>query len=405
MNLLVDGIKSNMVIKTDRATKMTVDGLTGTYPIYQIKLDLLFFNDQNDRVATWISQYESEHGKGSLCPEGNHEVYNATIQSFIEESNPERMKQTQVNINLIGQQKYGVVLTDGRIIDGNRRFSCLRNLAKEDPKFGYFEAVILERDYEKSAKQIKMLELQIQIGAEERVDYNPIDRLVGIYRDIEETKLLTVDEYAKSTNQPVKEIEKQLDQAKLLAEYLESINCPGQYHMAREANLNGPLLELQGILREIKDPDKRQQVKYIIFANLLMSPTGDMTRFVRKAKSIADSAYVDEFIEKESDAAEEVLDKLSEKEAVTTDDIAEIRADQEIKDTFEQTMDVVYNKVKVTETRNKPNMMLVKAVNDLEAIDIRLLRKLSEEQIESMRESLERLTEKLEEVKEAIENV
>ncbi|WP_278244250.1 hypothetical protein [Lachnobacterium bovis] len=29
------------------------------------------------------------------------------------------------------------------------------------------------------AKQIKMLELQIQIGSEERVDYDPIDRLVG----------------------------------------------------------------------------------------------------------------------------------------------------------------------------------------------------------------------------------
>lgn len=55
MNLLQDGIVKGTVLKTDRAVKMTVDGLTDTYPIYQIRLDNLYFNDQNDRIATWIS--------------------------------------------------------------------------------------------------------------------------------------------------------------------------------------------------------------------------------------------------------------------------------------------------------------------------------------------------------------
>ena len=127
---------------------------------------------------------------------------------------------TQENIKLLNQQKYGVVLNDGRIIDGNRRFTCLRNLSKESDNFNYFETVILEKDYEHSAKQIKMLELQIQIGSEERVDYDPIDRLVGIYRDIEESKLLTEEEYARSTNKKVNTIRRELDIAKLLVEFL-----------------------------------------------------------------------------------------------------------------------------------------------------------------------------------------
>ena len=59
------------------------------------------------------------------------EKYNDMIQGFITKSNPDKLKQTEKNIELIGQQKYGVVLTDGRIIDGNRRFSCLRNLSKK----------------------------------------------------------------------------------------------------------------------------------------------------------------------------------------------------------------------------------------------------------------------------------
>ena len=198
MNLLSEGIVNGTVLKTTQVVKMTVDGITDNYPVYKVRLENLYYNDQNDRIATWVSQYKEEHGEDALS-KNNIDNYNNIIQSFIEGSNPERLKQTQINIELLGQQKYGVVLNDGRIIDGNRRYTCLRNLSQNSNNFSYFETVILEKDYDHSAKQIKMLELQIQIGEEARVDYDPIDRLVGIYRDIEESKLLTIDEYARST--------------------------------------------------------------------------------------------------------------------------------------------------------------------------------------------------------------
>ena len=402
MNLLQEGINNRTVIKTDRATKMVVDGLTETYPIYKVRLTNLFFNDQNDRIATWISQFREEHGEFALNKD-DIEVYNDIIQGFITESNTERLKQTQINIALLGQQKYGVVLNDGRIIDGNRRFSCLRNLAKKDEKFNYFETVILDRDYENSAKQIKMLELQIQIGEEARVDYNPVDKLVGIYRDIRENSLLTIDEYARSTNQTAKDIERQLELSELLVEFLEAINAPGKFYIAREMDLNGPLVELQGILRKIKDEDKRQEVKMIVFTNFLMHPSGDMTRFVRKLKKIASSNYIDEFIEQELDIAEEVLDGLPEAGKVDADVIAQVRANEEVKTELEHTMEIVSNKVKATETRNKPNQMLTKAVDNMEAIDIRIIKKLTEEQKEDIKESLEKLEEQIEKIKEAID--
>ena len=288
MNLLIDGIENGTVIKTTQVVKMTVDGITDTYPVYQVRLENLFYNDQNDRIATWISQYKSEHETDTLSHD-DIESYNKIIHDFIEKSNPERLKQTQANIALLGQQKYGVVLNDGRIIDGNRRFTCLRNLSQGSDKYHYFETVILEKDYEHSAKQIKMLELQIQIGEEARVDYDPIDRLVGIYRDIEESELLTVDEYARSTGQKDKDVEKDLEIARLLVEFLEAIKAPKQYYLAREMKLDGPLRELFAILKNIKDEDKRQEVKYIVFTNFLMQPQGDMTRFVRKLKGVASS--------------------------------------------------------------------------------------------------------------------
>ena len=183
-----------------------------TYTVYKIRLDQLYYNDQNDRIATWISQYRAEYGIDHLDTEDKVQ-YNKIIQGFITESNPEALKKTQTNIELIGQQEAGVVLNDGRIIDGNRRFTCLRNHELKSGKTQYFEAVILEHDIAHNAKQIKMLELLLQHGVDKPVDYNPIDRLVGIYNDIVENKLLTVHEYASSVNQTDADISREVEKA------------------------------------------------------------------------------------------------------------------------------------------------------------------------------------------------
>ena len=401
MNLLTEGISIGAVLKTDRATKMTVDGLTDTYPIYQVRLEHLYFNDQNDRIATWISQYKAENGLSSISMD-DMDCYNNIIQSFITKSNPDKLKQTEKNIELIGQQKYGVVLTDGRIIDGNRRFSCLRNLSRKSDNFNYFETVILDRDYEHNAKQIKMLELQVQIGEEARVDYNPIDRLVGIYRDLVKDKLLTVSEYARSTNMKEKEVEKQIEYSKLLVEFLEAINAPEQFYIARDMDLNGPLVELYSILNKIKDEDKKQEVKYIVFTNFLMAPSGDMTRFVRNLKKVATSRYLDDFIEKETEISEEVLDALPEVGKVTPDTIAEVRANKEIVEQLENEMEIASNKAKASEARNKPGQILAKAVDSIASIDPIIIGKLTNEQREEIMETIERLEDAIADLKEVL---
>lgn len=401
MNLLKDGIENESVQLTSQVVKLTVDGITSNYPVYRVRLDNLYFNDQNDRIATWISQYKAEHGEDSLSRD-DLQHYNDVIQEFIEKSNPERIKQTQENIKLLNQQKYGVVLNDGRIIDGNRRYTCLRNLSKESDNFNYFETVVLEKDFEHSAKQIKMLELQIQIGSEERVDYDPIDRLVGIYRDIEDKELLTEEEYARSTNQKVSVVRKELDIARLLVEFLDAIKAPKQYYLARELQLDGPIRELYTALNNISDEDKKQEFKYIAFANLLMKPDEDMTRFIRNLKGISKSVYLDEFISKEEDIAESVLDGLSEEGKVNSDVISKFRADETTKEDLKRTMTVVGSKVKVKETRDKPNQMVKNAIDALDSIDLEIIKRLTDEQIDDMKANLERLEEVFQEVKEAV---
>ena len=101
----------------DLTKKLTINNKTNVYQVYRIPLDLLYYNDQNDRIATWLSQYKDEKGIKSI-DKTNIEDYNNIIQKFIAESNPERIKKTQLNIKLVGQREPGVILKDGRIICG-----------------------------------------------------------------------------------------------------------------------------------------------------------------------------------------------------------------------------------------------------------------------------------------------
>ena len=79
MNLLKEGIELHLIEKTTLTRKLTVDGLTKAYPVYKIKLDALYYNDQNDRIATWIAQYKAQNqGKAPDCYDRDN--YNNIIQ-------------------------------------------------------------------------------------------------------------------------------------------------------------------------------------------------------------------------------------------------------------------------------------------------------------------------------------
>lgn len=403
MNLLTEGIERGYVIKTDLKKKITIDSTTETYQVYKVKLDCLYYNDQNDRIATWISEYKSKNNVTKL---DMHDIkeYNKIIEKFICESNPDAIKRTQNNIKIVEQQEPGVILPDGRVIDGNRRFTCLRNLAKEDIKFEYFETIILESSLEKDAKIIKMLELNLQHGKESRENYNPIDRLVGIYNDLIENELLTINEYVRSTNTTVSDVEENIEIAKLLVGYLEFINAPKQFYIARHMKLDGPLRELYKILNKIKDEEKKEDVRNVVFTNFLMQPDGDMTRFIRKFKTVSsDKKYFDELIDKQLNISEEVLEKLPPKGQVDEKVINELFTnDKEIKDSLREELEKQELKVKAKETRNKPSKMLEKAAEQIELIDTNIFKKLDDEQLSEIIAQIDRINESLGEIKEAV---
>ena len=391
MNLLKEGLEQHVVERTTMTRKLTVDGLTKAYPVYKIRLDWLFYNDQNDRIATWISQYKAQH-EGQAPDVSHREEYNNVIERFIVESNPDAIRKTQSNIEMVDQREAGVVLADGRIIDGNRRFTCLRRLSAKNPRFNYFEAVILDRNIENSAKQIKLLELSIQHGEESKVDYNPIDRLVGIYTDIVETHLLTAMEYAASTNESETDVNRRVEIAKLMVEFLEFINAPKQFYIARDLQIYYPLEELLKLTKKCRTDNEVEDLKVSVFNNILMQTAGDMTRFIRNIKSIVGTDYQDEFLEEQKVMAANVLDHLPTVGHVNTQVIREeVRADEENREALERSMEKTLTKVKRTETRNRPIQLAEKATTFLESIDTNILLKMNDSELRRLTRQLDRL--------------
>ena len=404
MNLFVDGIAQNAVIKTGRKQKLLIDGRYQDYEIYRIRLDFLYFNDQNDRIATDISQYNATHPHNLISSVQHDAQYNALVHSFIVKSNEARLKTTQRNIQVYGQTNPGVVLADGRVIDGNRRFACLRNIQESTGAEQYFEASILEHTLGHNAKQIKQLELTIQLGQDRPVEYDPIDRLVGIYNDLICTRedgksLLTIKEYLHclGTNATEADIKADIERAKLMIEFLESVNAPLQFYLAKQMNLNDPLKELYKILKKCRSDEQREDIKNVIFANLLMQPRGDMTRYIRKVgKIISNSKLSSGFLDEQLELAERVYDTLEGTPVVTEKVINEnIRTQDALREEFAHSTEKWVSKADGDATRNRPAQQAEKAYEMLDTIDTNIFKKLTEEQKDDVRHRLDQVQESL----------
>lgn len=282
--------------------------------IYKIPLKYLYYNDQNDRIATFVSEYESDNN--IKIKDLDVESRNIVIEDFISKSDNDKFEKTKSDIFAKGQQETAFVLKDGRVIDGNRRFTCLRQLSRDiDDEFNYLEAYILDLNIENNYKEIKRLELEIQHGKDEKVKYDPIDFLVGIYRDVEEKKVLNIDEYSEFSGFNKKDLKNKLDEAKLMMEFLDYIDRPRRYHIAKELKMDGPLVEALNILKKIKDPVQKEKMKQQIFI-LIYSKDGNEDvgkKFIRPLNTIVNNPEaIKEYLEKTDSHRETTLEKIQE---------------------------------------------------------------------------------------------
>lgn len=381
LNLLEKGVQKRLTIK----------GTASLFQAYKVPLSSLKYNIKNDRIATFVTQYLAEEGK---LPNDTEDL-NQVIEGFIENSNLGAFKTTKKNIMDNGQNEAAVVLSNGIVIDGNRRFTALRQLARETGKaeFEYIEAVILNVDFYDD-KDIKRLELNLQHAIEAKVDYNPIERLVGIYRDlVEEGHQFSPEEYAVETQMKLSKVKSEISVAKLLVEYLEFIKEPMKFHIARQQKIDGPLREIYKILNSKKlDDFDKDDVKEYLFANLLTIDSGDVTRIIRDLRPILENKETrDAILEEADDLIDDIEEELDSN--IGSDGI---NIKKTTRENLRSVSDYYIDERRVADAQYAPVDKL-RLVNDhMDSIDEAVLNRLPKDMQEKFQEYLDDLEEKIE---------
>lgn len=330
---LMSLVQNGEISKTGAKPKLptTIPNLNETLlEVYRIPLHLLYYNDENGRIASAISRLDHKLSPSRDLEDG---VYNNTIEQIIVEESLASFKKTKKSIKEKGQQVFGYVLDDGRVIDGNRRFTAHRQISKENNSSQFFEAVILPFTYASKAQraEIKRLELAIQMGQEEREDYDPVDLSVDIYQTIRKDGLMTEADYAQEANIPVKDIKHHIQTVELMRDFLSFINADqNAYYLIKDTKLYTPLYELSKKLERLfkLGTPVYEQTKVTGFSMLLkmVATGGDIGREFRVyMKDVMSSSDINNnFNDSIDDAINDLRDTFEDDEVRTASEFRSI---------------------------------------------------------------------------------
>lgn len=248
----LDELKKNQLNIAMTGIPLRYKGTTRTEIVYRIPLDYLVYNKYNGRIGSEVLSYEKQNGV--LNAELNDDK--AIIEKFLYESKVDRNKATMDSLLKNGQQRYGIVTSDGTIVDGNRRAMLLNKLFHERDELGYsygevekckyFLAIILPDDAEE--KDIQQLETIYQMGEDDKLDYNPIEK----YLKCKELKRLgfSEEDIAGFMSEKPSQVKEWLSILDLMEDYLKEYDYEGIY--TRLEKTEGPFVDLETYLDSYK---------------------------------------------------------------------------------------------------------------------------------------------------------
>jgi len=188
-------------------------------PVYKIPLKYLLYNKYNGRILSRTQSLEAQ-GK-DLDPENENDK--KIIEKLLWDSKPDRNKKTLSDLDAHGQKEIGIITRDGIIIDGNRRAMLLNKIDKYD----YFKAVILPVTLEQNPIEIEKLETSYQMGADEKLGYNPIEKYIKAKNLAK--KGITTKEISDWMGETEPTIKDYLSVMKTMDDYLDYLQYNGIY--------------------------------------------------------------------------------------------------------------------------------------------------------------------------------
>lgn len=202
------------------------EGQLKTEKVYNIPLSYLIYNKYNGRILSRTKSLEKQNQIIDVETDLGRDL----IEKLLWESKIDRNKKTLHSIRDFGQQKVGIITKDGVIIDGNRRAMLLNKIDRT----GYFKAIVLPVTLEENPIEIERLETTYQMGEDEKLGYNPIEKYLKAKQIFDKlTPKITETEAIKSISdwmgEKESEVKKYLDTMAVMDEYLEYLEYDGIY--------------------------------------------------------------------------------------------------------------------------------------------------------------------------------
>ena len=276
-------IQSNSPFATGH--QLLYRGVLTPFKVYEIDLDILIYNQYNGRIGSVVKSFEKQNH--TLDPEHPEDI--TLIENFLWKSKESSNAKTLQSLKSTGQIKFGIVTSDGVIIDGNRRASLMNRIlhdpdssVDEKNRCRYFKAVILPDSATK--RDILQLETSFQMGEDEKVDYNPIEKYLKA-KDLEDSNF-TRDEIASFMGIQKKEVDLYLEILELMDQYLAFYEYDGIYTMAE--GHEDSFLKLHTALRQYRSGVSNMWDITPEDINNLMGVAFDYIRFELKQSDIRD---------------------------------------------------------------------------------------------------------------------
>lgn len=369
-----------------------------TFIEYEIPMDLIIYNVENGRIASLVKSYEREHS--SLNPEKDED--SKQIAQFLYDSNDIANKKTKRNIVANGQLETGIITCDGVLVDGNRRVSLMRQIlsdssfsTSERARCEKFRAIVLPEDADK--KEILRLETTFQMGADEKVGYNAIEKYLHA-QDLADQGFSTSDISEFMNLDGATEVTKLLEIKQLIDEYLEYFGLDGLYTRLPKG-FEDDLQKLNTAIRKIKNgsinwiPTTRlteveNDLKCISFDYIRLnakSPDGFEFRSITStsnANFLVNEDIWNQFVKSWQDATNDITETPIEvvlSEATTTNESSRLleARDNEWRTNVKDNLMEAFNDAQTTlnnkKEKEKPGVLFKRALNALQQIDLESL--------------------------------
>lgn len=363
-------------------------GENRAFDVWSIPFDYLVYNKYNGRIGSVVKSFE----KQDHCIDPENEEDSKLIEKFLWDSKASANEITLNSLKNIGQQKFGIVTSDGVIIDGNRRASLMNRIKRgaefktsEKERVGMFKAVILPVDA--TREDVLRLETSYQMGEDAKVEYNSIEKYLKC-RDLKDVGFQD-DEIADFMGEKKSDIKKYFEILALMDEYLDFFGYNGIYTMASGhedsfIRLNTALKQYSGGVAKMWDASKKDinDLKCVAFTYIRLDlQQMEFRQIIQKPSNSASSIFANKDLWEDFKTIldiEECLDDktvedyLDEHEGEDSQKVLKARDEdwkkkvgKKLMNKFKDCSDSLESK----QAAKEPMRLINKAINAIESID------------------------------------